>query len=212
LLPPIPQKLWKIDDSTVGDHFFLDSTDQCFYIWEYAARKGYDFSPANKFVWNLKIKPSAIERSPLRQRHKLEAINHAGEALRGFISREFVEASATFIPIPCSKVTRDPEYDNRLARVLSTAFLGWKADIRDMLKITRSTPADHESAERLGFDELLCITEAAASTEALLRPIVVLVDDVLNSGKHFKVAQQRIRERYVGAEIRGLFLARCVRD
>jgi hypothetical protein len=107
LLPPIPQKLWKIDDSTVSDYFFLDSTDQCFYIWEYAARKGYDFSPANNFVWNLKIKPSVLESSTLRYRHKLEAIIHAGEALRTFISREFVEASATFVPVPCSKMVDD---------------------------------------------------------------------------------------------------------
>jgi hypothetical protein len=35
---------------------------------------------------------------------------------------------------------------------------------------------------------------------------------VLNSGKHFKVAQSLIRERYPDAEIRGLFLARCARE
>jgi hypothetical protein len=212
LLPPIPQKLWKIDDSTVGDHFFLDSADQCFYVWEYAARKGYKFSPANNLVWNLKIKPSAIERSPLRYRHKLEAILHAAEALRTFISREFVESRATFVPIPCSKMVGDPEYDNRLARVLSTAFHGWKADVRDMLKLTRSTLADHESAERLGFDELLGITAATESMDTALRPIVVILDDVLNSGKHFKVAQKRVRERWSDVEIRGLFLGRCIRD
>jgi hypothetical protein len=148
----------------------------------------------------------------LRRRHKSEAVIHTGEALRTFFSRDFVEASATFVPIPGSKIVGDPEYDNRLARVLSTAFHGWNADVRDMLKLTRSTLADHESPERLGFDELLGITEAGASTEAPLRPIVVLLDDVLNSGKHFKVAQQRIRERHPDVEIRGLFLARCIRD
>jgi hypothetical protein len=107
LLPPIPQKLWKIDDSTVSDHFFLDSTDQCFYIWEYAARKGYDFTPANNLVWNLKIRPSALERSPLRRRHKSEAVIHTGEALRTFFSRDFVEASATFVPVQRSWATRN---------------------------------------------------------------------------------------------------------
>jgi len=153
LLPPIPQKLWKIDDSTVGDHFWLADSDQCYYIWEYTARKGYGFSPANNFIWNLKIKPSAIEKSPLRYRHKLEAIAHAGHALKTFISREFTETLATFVPIPCSKAVADPEYDNRLAKVLASAFYGWNADVRDILRLKHSTPADHESAERLAFDE-----------------------------------------------------------
>lgn len=212
MLPPIPQKLRKIDASTLADHFFLDGADSCFYIWEYAARKGYSFSPANSLVWNLKIRPSALEQAPVRYRHKLEAMLHAAEALRTFMSREFVEASATFIPIPCSKKVGDAEYDNRLLRILSIAFDGWKADVREALQLTHSTPADHESAERLGFDELLGLTSTTASMDTALRPIVVILDDVLNSGKHFKVAQQRMRERYPDVEIRGLFLARCVRN
>ena len=78
MLPPIPEKLRKIDDSTVGEHFSLDGFDRCYYIWEYAARKRYNFSPANQLVWNLKIKPSAVAITPARNRYKLEAIAHAG--------------------------------------------------------------------------------------------------------------------------------------
>jgi hypothetical protein len=44
------------------------------------------------------------------------------------------------------------------------------------------------------------------------RPVIVILDDMLNSGKHFKVAQKRIRERWPDVDIRGLFLARCIRD
>jgi hypothetical protein len=153
------------DDSTVGDHFWLAGSDQCYYIWEYTARKGYGFSPANNFVWNLKIKPSAIDKSPLRYR-----------------------------------------------KVLASAFHGWNADVRDMLSLKHSTPADHESAERLAFDELLGITELKGSLDSAPRPVIVIVDDVLNSGKHFKVAQSLIRDRYPSAEIRGVFLARCARE
>ena len=212
MLPPIPQKLWKIDDSTVGDHFWLADSDQCYYIWEYTARKGYGFSPANNFIWNLKIKPSAIEKSPLRYRHKLEAIAHAGHALKTFISREFTETLATFVPIPCSKAVADPEYDNRLAKVLASAFYGWNADVRDVLNIKHSTPADHESVERLAFNGLLAITELEGSFDLAPRQIIVIVDDVLNSGKHFKVAQSLIRARHPSADTRGVFLARCARE
>jgi hypothetical protein len=212
LLPPIPQKLRRIDDSTVGEHFWLAGSDRCYYIWEYAARKGYDFSPANQLVFNLKTKPGAIAKAPARNRHKSEAIAHAGTALRTLITREFVEARATFVPIPCSKADTDPDYDERLARVLARAFQGWDAHVHEMLRLTQSTPADHESTDRLSFDQLLELTELTEYFGSAPRPVVVILDDVLNSGKHFKVAQSLIRARYPDAEIRGVFLARCVRE
>jgi hypoxanthine-guanine phosphoribosyltransferase len=80
------------------------------------------------------------------------------------------------------------------------------------LRLKHSTPADHESAERLSFDELLGITELEESFDSAPRQLIVIVDDVLNSGKHFKVAQSLIQDRYPRAEIRGVFLARCARE
>jgi predicted amidophosphoribosyltransferase len=149
---------------------------------------------------------------PLRHQHKLEAISHAGEALRTFITREFAETLATFVSVPCSKAATDPEYDNRLAKVLASALHGWKADVRYMLRLKHSTPADHESAERLTLDELRAITEIEGRSDNPPRQVIVIVDDVLNSGKHFKVARSLIRERYPSMEIRGVFSARCARE
>jgi hypothetical protein len=211
LLPPIPEKLWRVDDSTLGEHFSLEASDRCYYIWEYTARQRFDFSPVNHLVSNLKIKPSLIAQAGARSPYKLEAIAHAGAALQRLIAREFVETRATFVPIPGSKAASDADYDDRLLRAVSLAFRGWNADVREMLRITRSTLADHESAERLTFDQLSDITELASSSPTPLRPIVVIVDDVLNSGKHFKVAQSLIQARYPAVEIRGVFLARCIR-
>jgi hypothetical protein len=212
LLPPIPEKLRKIDDSTVGEHFSLDDADRCYYVWEYAARQRYDFSPANQLVFNLKIKPGALAKAPTRNRYKAEAIAHAGAALRSLITRAFVETRATFVPMPCSKAVADPDYDDRVSRVLAHAFRGWDADVREMLSLTKSTPADHESADRLTFDELLSITQLTNQIAIGPRSVIVIVDDVLNSGKHFKVAQSLIKGRHANAEIRGVFLARCVRQ
>jgi hypothetical protein len=212
LLPPIPDKLRQIDDSTLGEHFSLDGADRCYYIWEYVARQRYDFSPANQLVFNLKTKPSAIGKTRTRDRYKAEAIAHAGAALRSLMARAFVEARATFVPIPGSKAVADPDYDDRVSRVLARAFHGWDADVREMLTLKQSTPADHESVDRLTYDGLSAITELTNQSGTAPRPVIVIVDDVLNSGKHFKVAQSFIRSRYPSVEIRGVFLARCVRE
>ncbi len=163
-------------------------------------------------ISNLKIKPGRIAQSPTRNYYKQQAINHAAAALRNFLPRTYAEHSATFVPIPGSKAAGDSDYDDRMLRVLQRALQGWTADIRPMLELTDSTPADHETTDRLSYDELLAISRLTDSSGQPLRQIVVVVDDVLNSGKHFKVAQALISERYPTVEIRGLFLARCVRD
>jgi predicted amidophosphoribosyltransferase len=172
----------------------------------------YDFSPTNQLIKNLKIKPSAIERSPARGRYKEQAILHAANAIRRLMSRELVETRATFVPVPCSKAVGHTDYDDRLARVLHLAFRNLNADVREMLTITQSTSADHESDDRLTFDELLAVTTLSNPAGTAPRAIVIVVDDVLNSGKHFKVAQSLVTARYQDVKVRGLFLARCIRE
>lgn len=212
MLPPIPEKLWKIDESTVGQHFSLRDGDQCYYIWEYTAARRYDFSPTNHLIWNLKIKPSQIARSPKRNYYKEQAIDHAAAGLRYFLRREHAEKYMTFIPVPGSKAAGDPDHDQRMLRVLQRALTGWSADIRPMLELTQSTSADHETTDRISHEELAAISRLNDSSGDAVRPIVLVVDDVLNSGKHFKVAQELICARFAHVEVRGLFLARCVRD
>jgi hypothetical protein len=211
LLPLIPEKLWKIDESTIGKHFSLREGDQCFYIWEYTANKRYDFSPTNQLISNLKIKPGQIAIASGRNHYKQQAINHAANALRRLMPQSYVETHATFVPVPGSKAAGDPEHDDRLVKVLQRAFQGWTTDARQMLELTESTPADHETNDRLTYDELLGITRLNNPSERMVKPVVVIVDDVLNSGKHFKVAQTLITAAYPNVEIRGLFFARCVR-
>jgi hypothetical protein len=212
LLPQIPEKLWKIDESTVDQHFSLRDGDRCYYIWEYTAGKGYDFSPTNQLISNLKIKPSQIARSPNRNYYKEQAISHAAAGLRHFLRQDHAEQRMTFIPVPGSKAAGDPDHDERMLRVLQRALQDWSADIRPMLELTQSTPADHETTDRLSYDELCAISRLNNPSGKTVRPIVVVVDDVLNSGKHFKVAQALISTQFPDVEIRGLFLARCIRD
>ena len=212
LLPPIPEKLWKIDESTVGQHFSLSEADQCYYVWEYTAGKRYDFSPTNHLIKNLKIKPTEIAKSPRRDHYKQQAINHAAAALRHLLPRAAAEQRMTFVPVPGSKAAGDPDYDDRMLQVLRRALQGWAVEIRPVLQLIQSTPADHEAADRQPYHDLLAISRLEDPSAEDLRPIVVVVDDVLNSGKHYKVAQTLISAHFPDVEIRGLFLARCVRD
>ncbi len=211
MLPEIPDKLWQIDEVTVAEHFSLGATDRCFYVWEYAPRKGYAHSPTNQLIRNLKIEPTALLANPARQQYKDTAIAHGGRALRHLIPRVFVEEHATFVPVPGSKARGHPDFDDRMRRVLDAAFSGYGADVRDLLTVSQSMVADHRGS-RLPYDELRQLTRVTDDPNGPPRPVIVVVDDVLNSGKHFQVAKRVLTERYPSAEVRGLFLARCVRD
>ena len=208
-LPAIPERFWQIDGTNCAQHALLTCADRCYYLWEYAPRRGYGFSPTNQLISNLKIKPSLLAGCATRAQYKRIAITHAAAALRQIISREFVEMHATFIPMPCSKAIGDVEYDDRMARVLGSSFEGWAADVRQMLIITESRAADHECTERVSYETLRAMTRLIDS--ATPRPIIVVVDDVLNSGKHYKVARELLSARYPHARVRGVFLARCTR-
>jgi hypothetical protein len=202
----------QIDETTVGDHFSLAASDICFYVWEYTAGQRYDFSPTNQLISNLKIKPTQITTSPRRDYYKQQAINHSAAALRGLIQRSWVEQIGTFVPMPTSKTAGHEDFDDRTHRLLSSAFRALNADIRPMLEQTENTAADQENPDRLSYTALRAITRInEAHAAAPLRTNIAVIDDVLNSGKHFKVAQELLTQRFPGVPVIGIFVARCIR-
>jgi hypothetical protein len=203
----------QIDETTIGEHFNLSASDFCFYVWEYVAGQRFTFSPTNHLISNLKIRPTQIAAAPSRDYYKQQAITHSAAALRSLIQRSWVEQMGTFVPMPPSKIAGDEDYDDRMHRLLCEAFEGLNADIRPLLEQTESTAADHESTDRLScaaLREITRINEAYATTPP--RSNIAVVDDVLSSGKHFKIAQEILAKRYPSVPIIGIFIARCVRS
>lgn len=209
----LPARLTWIDDANRGDHSFLTREDRCAFFGELQASVGWGGGATNQLVANFKRTPAQIAHECTGERlrrHRARAINQVAAALRSQFTREEVELRCTFVPIPTSKQPGHPEYCDRLERSLRLAFSGYRADIRPLLRLTASTRADHSSAAgRLGYQHLLALTSIDARQLAgELRPVVVLFDDVLTSGKHYKVAKTRIREVFPGQGILGLFIAR----
>jgi len=212
LLPPIPERLTRIDAAAADEHINLEADDVCYCVWEYTAGMSYEFGPANHLISNLKIKPSEIIANPQRTRYKREAMSHCAAALRSLIRRAWVEVHGTFVPMPGSKVAGHRDHDARIERVLQAAFAGQSADVRPMLVQTASTLADHETDDRLSYDELARVIRVSTSQAAAPpRANIAVIDDVLSSGKHFKVAQAHLSRHFPGVPVTGIFLARCVR-
>lgn len=206
----IIDRLTEIDETTRGDHYHLAEEDVCYYLGEYTARQGFGYSEMNRLIINLKHKPE--HRNTRRWYWKERAISQFGAALRQNINRKGVEHQETLVPIPPSKAKGDPQYDDRMLRILRSAFGQYRADIRELVLQKGSMPADHESGERVSYDKLLAsyyIDENASQPEPTS---ILLFDDVLTTGKHFRVAKQRLIERFPNIDVIGVFIARCVRD
>jgi hypothetical protein len=211
LLPDRPT--W-IDDTNRAQHYRLGPDDPCLFFGEYFAGKGYQGGGTNQLIMNLKIKPTVVRQNPPRGRYKEQAILEVAGHLRRVLGVRDKE-QWTWVPVPTSKCPEHPDYDDRLHRILGGALQGHNADLRPLLRQTRSTEADHEAQSRLSPEDLYNLLEVDHSILAQ-GPIrtrgIILFDDVLTTGKHLKCCGRRLLEVVPGTRIVGMFIARRVLD
>lgn len=204
---PFPRNLTEIDQLTRPDHHYLEASDNCYFLGEYTARKGYAYSDTNSLILNLKKSPDRRGRSEWQ--YKERAIRVAANALRNAINDDWLR-NATFVPIPPSKARTDPLYDDRMTRVLTSIYPEDSVDCRELIIQTESTEAVHEADHRLGPDEIQALYSLQ---DNLLNPTpsrVVICDDVLTTGAHYRAAHTLLCAALPRAEIVGCFISRRV--
>jgi hypothetical protein len=137
-----PRFLTEIDELTRPDHHWLAPTDQCAFLGEYTARKGFSFSATNQVVLNFK---KSVDRKRLPEwRHKERTIVEVAQAFGAAIDPSWL-SEATLVPIPPSKAKPDPLYDDRLVRMLRAIPAQRPLDIRELIiqqRIDHSAPID----------------------------------------------------------------------
>jgi predicted amidophosphoribosyltransferase len=203
----LPIRLTKIDELTRPDHTFIEEGDGCYYAGEYNARRGFSFSDFNRLIINLR-KPMTRRHLP-EWRYKEDAILTCGRIFREGLREEWL-ASATLVPMPSSHTRDDPEYDDRLPRILQEVGRGRQLDIRELVVMTRNVPQSHLAEERVSIEDLIA---SMGINEALAQPAprtIGIFDDVLTTGRHFKAVQAVLRARFPDAPIVGIFVVRRV--
>jgi hypothetical protein len=197
--------LTKVDELFRSDHYYLSPTDECYFIGEYTARQGFQFSSTNDLIYNLKKKMD--KRGRPEWAYKGWAIRTAAEQVMQSLNPDFLR-TATFVPIPPSKVMLDPLYDDRMSQVVR--LLGPETDARELVNQTQSMADAHSAEERPRPDDLYAIYRI---DRALVDPKprqLAVVDDVLTTGAHFKAMQRLLNETYPGVPLVGIFVARRV--
>jgi hypothetical protein len=201
---PIP-----VDDLARTEHAYLSAADQCWYLACYVPGSGHRAGEVNRLIANLKSLPSDAALNRRRALHKQRAINAAAAMMRSALTRDLAE-DATWVPIPPSRALRDPDFDDRLARIIRRAFAGYDLDVRNLLYQAVSTASDHLGERRISMPALY--ERIHVNWHALeARPVrtrLVLFDDVLTTGKHFKCCERRLRRVMPDISISGMFVAR----
>jgi len=202
-----PKLLTKIDDLYREDHTYLKEDDECYFLGEYTARKGYTYSATNSLILNLK--KDLKTKGTSQWRYKESAIKEAAASFSNAINPEFLDKT-TFVPIPPSKSKADPLYDDRITKLIQAIRLDPPLDVRELVVQVESTTPAHTMDYRMKPAELERLYKM---DQNLLKPhpnTVVLVDDVLTTGAHFRAAKSIISNHFKGIHIIGLFVARRV--
>ena len=199
-------RLLTIDDWNRGDHSYLSDSDECFYLGDYTAGAGFGHSPVNNWISNLKKSVALRKTRQFEYRHKIRSMREIAAKLRAAMNP--ISPDIVFVPVPPSKSRDDQLYDDRMVRILE--FIGG-LNIRDMVVQTVSEEPEHSSVgSRLAPRER---ADLYAVDESLISPIppgVVIFDDVLTTGAHFKAVEMVLRPHFPDARFGGLFVARRV--
>ena len=210
-----PQRLTAIDDLTRGGHWYLRRTDVCRYLGAYTAGKGAAHSATNRLILDFKTpvsrtRPSARGSAAAQGRNppqKEKAIAGAAAALRRALEASLLDR-AVFVPVPPSKAKDDDGYDDRLVRMLRAVRPERPLDVRELIVQTRSVEPTHRRSTRLRASDIEAMYGIDEALEAPRAGLVVVVDDLLTSGAHFRAAQRVLSRRFPDIDVVGLFLAR----
>ena len=208
-LPPCT-KLQRLDPHTSQDHYYLDDDDICFYIGEYTSRCGYSYSSFNSLILNLKKPPS--RRHKPEYRYKLQAIDWVAKCFRKNLNEDMLNLSVTVVPIPPSKTKAHPEYDDRMTEICRRMTHGLASpDVRELIVMKQDTEAFHENERnRMPPDDLIQSMELDIQGDDQVRKNIVLVDDLLTTGSHFKACKNLLLQRFPSTMVIGIFVARRV--
>lgn len=180
----------------------LDQTDDCYYAREYISRGGFNASEANQLISNFKKLPST--RKTWQWPHKERAIlRFATELAR------IIPGGMTVAAIPTSKREDDPEYDSRLDDTLRLLHRSNKTiRVEHPFEVIESHQSAHTGGDRSPEEIYRMLRWKGLDPE--IRAIM-LVDDVITTGSHFKACQRLIREEHGSdVDITGVFWAKTV--
>jgi predicted amidophosphoribosyltransferase len=139
-------------------------------------------------------------------KYKLKAIREASVLFGSNLPSIENINHTTLVPIPPSKVRSNPAYDDRVLQALN--LITPKRDVQELILFKDDMEPAHLANRRKSVSELKENIRLADDIEVYTD--IILFDDVITTGCHFKACKQAIQEAYRNINVIGVFLARRV--
>jgi hypothetical protein len=198
-------RVLRIDALTLPDHSYLDSSDICYYAGEYTAGENHAFSQTNQLIFNFK--KSIDKKGTPQWQYKEKAIIQSALILKSAINPQ---SHITLVPVPPSKAIGDPMYDDRVQRMAHAMCSGTNLEVKELVSQQVSTEPSHLSESRPAPHNLISNYVVNESCADPAPSTIVILDDVITTGCHFKAMKAVLSRRFPDASIYGLFIARRV--
>ena len=198
--------LQKIDELLLPSYKHLTSDDECYFFMGYTplykAR-----TPENSLILNFKKDMDRISNRP-EWKWKGNAINEVSELFIRSIP-PIIAQSSILVPVPPSKIKGDSMYDDRLVQLVRNfCATHTNTEFREIVGINANMTPTH--VDEKSPDELIPLLTVDKSLCAPSKDQIVIVDDVLRHGAHFKAIKTLLQPEFPDSNIIGLFIARCL--
>lgn len=201
-LPPIPDRLVKIDILTALEHFYLNDSDDCYFLWEWEAAP-YAQSATTDFIGNFQKDPKFRDKH-WPWRFKRDAMAHAARAICRTVLAEW--RTSVFVPVPPSKVKNDPRHDSRLIDTLKLASSVITESHELVHQVTNTESRQKNVHPQTRADNWI----VRADSLTTMPEHFVVFDDLLTGASHFAAMKIVLARTFPGVPVSGLFLARRV--
>lgn len=212
--------LRKVGSLELPNHAYLDSSDRCLYWEEYYAKdddqeKPWLKSPGNQLISNFKR--TLNFRGTSSWKYKQQAISQLAQFFSNAVDwKPDPKSRLAIVPMPPSKEPSDPLYDSRVLQMLleMETNTGYELDIRDCLSFSGKLSPSHirgfggrSNPSQLYADLSFCPIKGKID----LQPVyIVIFDDLLTTGAHYKAATSKLSDYFPDATFVGFFAARRV--
>lgn len=202
---------WRqVDASEIANRRYLKDDDKCYY-YMVRVKGGHSESYANRIISNLKISKQDLVKNPVRGKYKLDAVNKMilalEEVLKNNKSKKFI-----FIPaarsIPRNDENFDKAFDYVVEQICMKNPLFWFCEKILDVDITHDSVHSNEDARTIENVKNHLVLDDFKTDKYKDADYIVIIDDVLTHGTHFRVWKDSIMKNYPDIkDIFGLFFA-----
>lgn len=196
----------------VLDHSYLGADDVVFYLEEYKSTEGF-LEKGNNLITNLKKSVETLGTDEWQ--YKENSIQAVARSVANEMElASHVRGKVYWVPIPPSKTKTNPLFDDRLYRILVLAIVASntrKHFVSDVLYQTSDRESFSSATDKRVVDEL--VSNYLMNDISNYRPEkdqIIIFDDLLTTGCHFKAVEKVVLNRYPNADVKGFFIARRV--